>query len=272
MPDPNASPVEVFIDGMQWREVTSFAGVASNERVFRLNSETGELSFGDGVHGKPLPSGAEITIRYRTGRGAGGNNPRVLRPIRADEVRPFHRVRYFQGKLLSAEDLNAEQNYHRDKRRLQNRLLVPAGAISGRVSVGNNGFELSPGIAIDAHGNEIVVPSERLIPFPLNCDTAFVAISYLETPTDPVPASYPDGNGTECSRIEEGYTVSLLTENPDSDGFVVLGKFVNRAGRWTRANGGPSSADLPLALAAICLISSLLTVTIRCFGRVRERI
>jgi len=70
------------------------------------------------------------------------------------------RVRYFFGQLLTAEAFETEQTYHIEKRRLQNRLLLGAGIVRGlevtAAQDSGNAIKVSPGIAIDRNGNEIM--------------------------------------------------------------------------------------------------------------------
>lgn len=68
------------------------------------------------------------------------------------------RSNFSSGQLLSAEDLQTEQDYHRSMRYLQNR-MHGTGVLHGlEVEVGaGNELRVSPGIAIDALGRELVL-------------------------------------------------------------------------------------------------------------------
>lgn len=73
------------------------------------------------------------------------------------------RVNFVAGQMLSAEDLQIEQNYHRSMRHLQNR-LHGHGVIQGlEIATGADGIGISPGIAIDARGRELVLAEPRLV-------------------------------------------------------------------------------------------------------------
>lgn len=79
------------------------------------------------------------------------------------------RNRYFYGKLLDVFHFEMEQNYFNDKRQLLNRLISGYGVVCGlNVTLGSDGNSVvvSPGVAIDKCGREIIVcqPSD---PFPL---------------------------------------------------------------------------------------------------------
>ncbi|CAL9604637.1 putative baseplate assembly protein [Streptomyces sp. enrichment culture] len=57
----------------RWREVESLAGYGADDRVFTVDHATGEVTFGDGVHGAAVPPGFRNVraVRYRVGGGAG---------------------------------------------------------------------------------------------------------------------------------------------------------------------------------------------------------
>ncbi len=46
-------------------------------------------------------------------------------------LRQFERSRFFTGQVLTADDLQREQDYHRDKARLHNRFLHGWGVVAG---------------------------------------------------------------------------------------------------------------------------------------------
>jgi hypothetical protein len=69
-----ASNVTVLVDGVPWREVSSFYGEPSDAAIFVLSErEDGktQVAFGDGVNGRRLPTGRDnVVARYRYGAGA----------------------------------------------------------------------------------------------------------------------------------------------------------------------------------------------------------
>lgn len=147
------------------------------------------------------------------------------------------RVRFFDGQLLSARDLEAEQTYQIEKRRLHNRMLHGAGIVEGLgVSVENGAAEpvlVAPGFALDRNGNEILVAAPvRLDPGNFPRTTCFVTIQYTETATDPVSST--DG-GVEYSRVTEGFTVAIVTEDPAGSADpqeLALARLVRKHGQW----------------------------------------
>ncbi|MFI1018329.1 putative baseplate assembly protein [Streptomyces sp. NPDC020965] len=58
----------------RWREVDSLAAYGADDRVFTVDHATGEVTFGDGVHGAAVPPGFRNVraVRYRVGGGAAG--------------------------------------------------------------------------------------------------------------------------------------------------------------------------------------------------------
>ncbi|MEU3821310.1 putative baseplate assembly protein [Streptomyces sp. NPDC030392] len=58
----------------RWHEVESLAGYGADDRVFTVDHATGEVAFGDGVHGAAVPPGFRNVraVRYRVGGGAAG--------------------------------------------------------------------------------------------------------------------------------------------------------------------------------------------------------
>ena len=122
-------------------------------------------------------------------------------------LRYLKRNRFFSGKLLTVEDLALEQEFVREKLKRHNRHLHGFGVVFGlEVSRSGSAVVISPGLAIDCQGNEIVVPEpvKQSFPSPDLGNTVFLSIRYIEKETDPVPNSLPNSSEMENSRIEEG--------------------------------------------------------------------
>ena len=72
-----ASTLEVRVDGVLWQEVDSFAGHGPREQVYVTSTGADgrvRVTFGDGVHGARLPTGAEnVRAHYRVGIGSAGD-------------------------------------------------------------------------------------------------------------------------------------------------------------------------------------------------------
>jgi hypothetical protein len=57
-----------------WQEALSWENVRPHERAYVLAPESGQITFGDGLHGRVPPDGAKISVlKYRIGGGAAGN-------------------------------------------------------------------------------------------------------------------------------------------------------------------------------------------------------
>jgi hypothetical protein len=153
----------------------------------------------------------------------------------------FSRPRYFFGKVLSADDFTAEQNYLSEKQRLRNRFTLGEGIVSGlSVALGKKGsgqqVVLSPGLAIDHAGNEIFVHEAMACALPSSGKRIYVCLRYVEAETSPVPAIFPDSdsidNLVQNSRIEEGFDMTFEPTLPTSPG-LTLALLLRKRNRWT---------------------------------------
>src|SRR5262245_46747435 len=125
----------------------------------------------------------------------------------------LERVRYFAGKLLTAEEFESDQEYHLARFRRHNRFLHGWGIVTGlRVSTdGKTTIAIEPGLAIDCAGNELVLAEAIQLPLSGLSGKHFVAICYCEQLVSPQPAL--DG-ATEFSRIRESVSVELVGVDP----------------------------------------------------------
>lgn len=147
---------------------------------------------------------------------------------------PLKRVRYFIGQLLSANDFAAEQEYFRSRHRRHNLSFHGTGVVSGlRVRPGGGQIVVSPGIAIDARGNELTLEQPSVRQLPADGDVALLALRFVERDTDPVPAtgSRPEEGGMEPSRIEESAELAWI-ETPDGEEGVVLARLRRKKRGW----------------------------------------
>lgn len=157
------------------------------------------------------------------------------------------RVRYFPLQLLTADDMQTEQDYVREKQRRHNRFLHGWGSVCGLEVLPARTDEtpwrvlMEPGYALSPYGYEIYVvepvfldlalcgpgaatdPCEpRLLRRPSSAEgqRVFVAIKYAECLARPVramPAGCAcDEEACEYSRIRDGFQLECLTELPPS--------------------------------------------------------
>lgn len=173
--------------------------------------------------------------------------------VECDALRSFSRPRYFYGQLLDVRHFESEQAYFKRKQWMRNRLVDGFGVVCGLdVRAGDDGRSVvvMPGLALDKHGREIVVPSRsRALALPVeeppielsegvetivnespneagarangdHCgdDWVRLAICYDECKSDPEPVmSAGCDSPTRCSpgAIREGYTLSLQPGKAD---------------------------------------------------------
>lgn len=112
------------------------------------------------------------------------------------------RINFFHGRLLSAGDLAHEQAQARERQWLHNRLLHGHGVVTGLdVSVDGDRLHVSPGVALDTLGREIVLASRGCLDgsavVPETHGRVQVVIAWAEEPAGavlgpdgPVPASF----------------------------------------------------------------------------------
>jgi hypothetical protein len=145
----------------------------------------------------------------------------------AADARALQRPSYFTGQLLTAADLVAEQDYHREKQRLHNRHLHGWGIVSGldvRVDATPDSdgvcIVIEPGYAIDRCGEEIAVRDCIRLPLPGNGDTMFVSLRHWEHPAS-----------TAGNRIEEACLIAIVAVVAPSA--LAIGRLVRADSGWT---------------------------------------
>lgn len=149
---------------------------------------------------------------------AGAPNPcieTVKRPI------------FFTGRLLDAATLAAEQEYHREKRRLHNLALLGSGVVSGLgVRVEPAGASatgrvfVEPGYAIDPRGEEVSLPCGATLVLPAAFEDAFVTLRFWEHACPP-----PAGPS-----VEEACVLAIVPEVAASA--LALARLVRAGGVW----------------------------------------
>lgn len=185
-----------------------------------------------------------------------------------DEVK---RLNYFTSQFLEEGDFKDEQAYHRNLRRLHNQSLHTWGVASGlmlnQVSGNPKQLAITPGVAIDNQGREIVLPDN---PPPGNIDLASVsaavpsvtvAISYQEFPTSPYRDTTNFRRVTERPKIiiydsgvsqtdSEGQRWEFTTISAPTDGSVIV------LGRVTLQSGNVVSIDTSVRRLASAIIAA----------------
>lgn len=131
----------------------------------------------------------------------------------------FQRPNYFQGKLLTVKDFSMEQEYFLGKLRRHNRYLHGWGVVSGfEVRIRKGKIYLSPGVAVDCAGNEIVLEAREVLEMPPAQRQFFVNAVYTETLVNPVPILTPGGPAPEeqlqYSLVQDGCHIDITSEDP----------------------------------------------------------
>jgi hypothetical protein len=125
----------------------------------------------------------------------------------------FERPRFFTGKLLTADDLQADQDYFRGKSRLHNRFLHGWGIVSGLDVTVDQGTTLvvSPGFALDCAGNELVLSAPNQISVSGLSGRHYVTIEYVEIQVGQLPSLQGE---PEFSCVREAVALQLASINP----------------------------------------------------------
>ncbi|WP_428424855.1 hypothetical protein [Methylibium sp.] len=152
------------------------------------------------------------------------------------------RLNYFDGRLLSAADFRAEQNYHLGKRRLINRCLHGSGIVCGlEVTADASGaaVTISPGFALDCLGREVVLPDASSFALPVGSAGVWLLLRYRETAAGTSPTTDVGTDGTASADIVEGGALEWSADDPARG-------HRRRRGRWLCCG-----QDHPLPLARL---------------------
>ena len=148
----------------------------------------------------------------------------------ACEDETLTRTRYFFGRLLSVDDFEQEQTYHRTKHRRHNRLLHGDGIVRGlgvslepqqpgqlpRVQVG-------PGVAIDPRGEELVVCDAVTRDVGVAGTVCYVTVSLMERSVDRTPEG-------EHLHIDESAAITVVEDV--ADGHLALARLRHGDAGW----------------------------------------
>ena len=143
-------------------------------------------------------------------------------PIKEDEFEGFKRVHFFKY-FLTEEDWNARHNYHFQKAHFHTKffhgagILNPAERLLVRVGVPGLKLEVTPGVATDKAGNELIVENEEDVVVELDKFTLptliYIKLVYQEMASDRVRLK--DGR-IENRYFRETYRF-VVSEKPASE-------------------------------------------------------
>ena len=150
--------------------------------------------------------------------------------LHAAQPRQFRKNRFFDGKLMTARDMQTEQRYHAGRLEMLARHTVGSGVLTGleitAVRTVENRLEitLDSGIAIDSVGRPIVVetPTTKSLSEP-ESDVCHLFVRFDEIETDAV--AVPDADSrrpdAEAGRIVEAFELTYRESPPDRPGCSV---------------------------------------------------
>jgi hypothetical protein len=147
------------------------------------------------------------------------------------ELEPLDRNNYYYGKLMTAQDFFLEQNYFNEKRWLLNRMISGWGIVCGLDVTSKEGLTnkviISPGLAIDCYGREILITKEQeviLKPEVNQCegelsdtveelDALLICLEFYACLMEPVPVVVSSGckpnKSCEFNRIRDHYKIRV---------------------------------------------------------------
>ena len=138
------------------------------------------------------------------------------------DLPPFCRNHYFTGKLLTARDLTAEQRYQMDKLRLHYLALHGWGVACGlkvkpHPNCPDRRIFVDPGLAIDACGREIWVPSEVELKLPLLEPTVQKPHGEPKHDAQNEPPEQQGHSWDSGEKSQQHYGEDVAQERPDED-------------------------------------------------------
>jgi hypothetical protein len=146
------------------------------------------------------------------------------------------RNRYFAGCILTSSDLELEQQYFVNRMKLHNRYLHGYGVVSGLQVTLSNAVPpeviVSPGYAIDADGNDILVSVPQREPLPAAGRAVTLCIRWAQRETGrlPVPGGpVGDLDLTEASRLEDSPEDGRGARNQPG---IALARLIKQGGVW----------------------------------------
>lgn len=160
---------------------------------------------------QPLPAAAAGQLAQTIERLAALSEPR-------QHDGPLTRTAFFAGQILTAGDLQQEQDYLRAKQRRHNRWLHGSGIVSGlgvslppAASDETPSVTISPGYAVAPDGEELLLPVPVSCPLPACGPFAYVTLQYAERGDGHVP---DHSGGAQVTRIVEGNVVAVERSRP----------------------------------------------------------
>jgi len=126
---------------------------------------------------------------------------------------PLQRTNFFAGRLLTAQDLIAEQEYHREKQRRHNLHCHGYGVVDGlKISIARgrsrSSIVVGPGVAIAPTGDELHLCAAVTVRLPVASVALQVEIRFAERFTGSIPVTVGEPEIMPAS-VKEGCEVIL---------------------------------------------------------------
>ncbi|MDX1747089.1 MAG: hypothetical protein R3324_14220, partial [Halobacteriales archaeon] len=141
-------------------------------------------------------------------------------------VQQFEKNQFFQGKLMTARDMQAEQEYHAERLHTITRFATGKGILYGAEVSGVEETEtelrvtLEPGVVIDGYGRPIVIEytTTKTLPLPSG-EELYLFLRYSETNLESVPVPEVRGASDEefmANRTVETFELTYQESPPDA--------------------------------------------------------
>jgi hypothetical protein len=140
-------------------------------------------------------------------------------------LRQFEKNNFFQGKLITARDMETEQDYHAGRLQTLTRAVTGSGIVSGLTvsSIEESETELEvtlePGLVVDGYGRPVVVShrTTKTLPLP-SSDDIYLFVRYAESDLETVPVPDVTGASNEeymSNRRVESFELTYQESPPE---------------------------------------------------------
>jgi hypothetical protein len=141
------------------------------------------------------------------------------------QLSQFEKNNFFQGKLMTARDMETEQDYHADRLQTLTRFVTGKGIVQGievsSIEESETELEvtLEPGLVVDGHGRPIVIEhrTTKTLPLP-SSDDIYLFIRYTEAELESVPVPDVSGASSEeymSNRRVESFELTYQESPPE---------------------------------------------------------
>ncbi len=163
----------------------------------------------------------------------------------------FKRINFFKGFFTQAEDWQAAQEYHIEKRKVHNRFLHTPGIVYGcmgnlRVTATEGtSLNVGPGYAIDGEGRDLYLPKPeriQIIPHNYSSKKVYIIIRYNEEKIDK-RSNISNPEYTDYAFIKEWPVVEITTDEPDNHNVIELARI--RLSREASRVKNPTNPESP---------------------------